>query len=169
MEEYQEKVFKYKLDFYYLSALIYLLTLITYSGIRGSFVEKEFTYVMSDPILYVIIFFVVMSFSVLILNYIRNRRLIITPDGIIFKNRFHVRKIATKDIVWMHIGRERFVQTSGRFQVVMLKLNGRRRAIRIRIGRYEKERELVNEMQRIAGQVPKRKRPRWRQPPFTDR
>jgi len=169
MEEHHEKTFRYKLDFYYLSALIYLLTLVAYGGIRGSFVEKEFTYVMNDPIIYVIMFFVAMSFIALIMNFIRNRRLVITSDAIVFRNRFHERKITINEIDWLHIGRERLVQTSGRFQVVVVKLKGRRRAIRIRIGRYEKERELVNEMQRIAQQVPKRKSPRWRQPRFTDR
>jgi hypothetical protein len=169
MEEHHERIFKYKLDFYYQSALIYLVTLILYGGIRGSFVEKEFRYVMSDPIIYVIIFFVVMSFVVLVLNYIRNRRLIVEENAIVFKNRFHERRITIADIEWMHIGRERLVETSGKFQVVLLKLKGRRRAIRVRVGRYEKEKELIHEMQRIAQHVPKRKRPRWRRPRFTDR
>lgn len=169
MEEPHEKTFKYKLDFYYQSALIYLVTLVLYGGIRGSIVEKEFTYVMNDPIIYVIIFFVVMSFAALLLNFIRNRRLIISGDTIIFKNRFHERKIELEDIEWMHVGREKLVQTSGIFQVIVFKLERRRRLLRIRVGRYEKERELVAEMTRIAQHVPKAKRPRWRRPRFTDR
>lgn len=169
MEPLHEKTFKYKLDFYYLSALIYLVTLVLYGGIRGSFVEKEFTYVVSDPLMYVIGFFVVMSFAALVLNFIRNRRLIISGDTIIFKNRFHERRIDLKDIEWMHVGREKLVQTSGRFQVIVFKLKRRRRLLRVRVGRYEKERELVAEMNRIAQHVPKAKRPRWRRPGFTDR
>ena len=169
MEEHHEKVFKYKLDFYYQSALIYLITLIVYGGIRGSFIEKEFIYVMNDPILYVIIFFVVMSVVALALNYIRDRRLIVATDAVIFKNRFHERRVNIKDIEWMHIGRERFVRTSGAFQVIMIKLRKRRRLLRIRVGRYEKEKELVHEMHRMANSVPRRKRPRWRAPRFTDR
>lgn len=169
MEEHNEKVFKYKLDFYYQSALIYLVTLVLYGGIRGSFIEKEFIYVMNDPILYVIVFFVVMSVVALLLNYIRNRRLIVATDAIIFKNRFHERRVDTKEIEWMHVGRERFVRTSGAFQVIVIKLRKRRRLLRIRVGRYEKEKDLVHEMHRIAGMVPRRKRPRWRTRRFTDR
>lgn len=169
MEELHEKTFKYKLDFYYQSALIYLVTLVLYGGIRGSVVEKEFIYVMSDPIIYVIAFFVFMSFIALVLNFVRNRRLIISGDTITFKNRFHERKIDLKDIEWMHVGREKLVQTSGRFQVIVFKLKRRRRLLRVRVGRYEKERELVAEMNRIAQHVPKAKRPRWRRPRFTDR
>jgi hypothetical protein len=168
MEEHHDKVFKYKLDFYYLSALIYLITLVAYGGIRGSLIEKEFIYVVNDPILYVIGFFVLISLVALVLNVIRNRKLIVRENAIIFKSRFRERRVDAHDIEWMHIGRERLVQTGGRFQVVVFKLRRRRRWIRIRAGRYEKDKELVLEMNRIAQLVPHRKRPRWQRPRFSD-
>jgi hypothetical protein len=164
-----EKVFRYKLDFYYQSALIYLVTLIAYGGIRGNFVEQKFEYVLGDPIIYVIMFFVLMSLVTLGLNALRNRRLIITPDAIVFKHRWHERRVALPDIEWLHIGREAHVQTGGRFQVIVFKLQSRRRLFRIRVGRYERERELVAEMTRIAEGVPKRKQRPWRRRKFTNR
>lgn len=163
------KTFKYKLDFYYQQALTYLAFLVLYGGVRGNFVEQKFEYVLNDPILYVIIVFVLYAFVALGLNYVRHRRLIVTNDAIIFKNRWHERRVAAADIEWMHVGREAHVQTSGRFQVIVFKLKGRRRLFRVRVGRYERERELVNEMHRIAATVPKRKRTRWRRPKFLDR
>ncbi|HET6272481.1 MAG TPA: hypothetical protein VFG32_05835 [Bacteroidota bacterium] len=163
-----EKVFKYKLDFYYQSALMYLVTLILYGGIRGNFVEAKFEYVLNDPVMYVIIFFVVMSFATLALNYIRNRRIVIAGDNIIFRHRWHERKITADKIEWVHIGREVGVQTSGRFQAIIFKLKGRRRLFRIRVGRYEREKELVLEVNRIAVHLPKRKHRRWRRPRVTD-
>ncbi len=165
----QEKTFKYKLDFYYQSALIYLVTLILYGGIRGSLVETKFESVRNDPLMYVIVFFVVMSITVLLLNYVRNRRLIVTANTIVFKHRWHERIVHVPDIEWMHVGREAKVQTSGRFQVIVFKLKGRRRLFRIRVGRYEREKELVAEMHHLADRIPKRKRPRWRRPTITDR
>ena len=165
----QEKVFKYKLDFYYQSTLIYVVTLIIYGGIRGNFVEAKFEYVLNDPLMYVIVFFVLMSFVTLGLNFLRNRRLIIAGDTVIFKHRWHERHIGVEDIEWMHVGRELGVQTSGRFQVIVFKLKGRRRLFRIRVGRYEREKELVDEMNRIATHIPKRRLSRWRRPKFTDR
>jgi len=164
----QEKVFKYKLDFYYQSALIYLVTLVLYGGIRGNFVEAKFEYVLNDPLMYVIVFFVVMSFVILTLNYIRNRRIVIVDDTIVFKNRWHDRRITAEEIEWVHVGREIGVQTSGRFQVIMFKLKGRRRLFRIRVGRYEREKELVSEVNRIAAHIPKRKHRRWQRPRVTD-
>lgn len=164
-----EKVFKYKLDFYYQSALIYLVTLILYGGIRGNFVEAKFEYVLDDPIMYVIVFFVVISFGALGLNAIRNRRLIVRQDALVFKNRFHERILHLKDIEWMHVGREMRVQTAGRFQVVVFKLKGKRRLYRVRMGRYEHDSELIEEMNRIASHVPRRKHRRWRRLKYTDR
>ena len=163
-----EKTFKYKLDFYYQSALIYLLTLIVYGGIRGNFVEAKFEYVLSDPLMYVIIFFVLMSLVTLALNAIRNRRLIITPDAIVFKHRWHERRVGVQDIEWMHIGRETGVQTGGRFQVIIFKVKIKRRFYRIRVGRYEREGELVLEMQKLSARVPRRKTRAWRRPRITD-
>jgi hypothetical protein len=165
----QGKTFKYKLDFYYQSTLIYLVTLILYGVVRGSLVEKKFEYVLDDPIMYVIVFFVLMSVVVLILNYARNRRLIITSDAIIFKHHWDERVIKLAEIEWLHIGREPRVQTSGRFQVILIKLKGTRRLFRVRVGRYEREKELVQEMNRIAANVPMRKHRRWKRPRFTDR
>ena len=69
----------------------------------------------------------------------------------------------------MHIGREPRVQTGGRFQVVVFKLKERRRVFRIRVGRYERERDLVAEMTRIAARLPKRKQSGWRRTGFTNR
>jgi uncharacterized membrane protein YobD (UPF0266 family) len=165
----EEKVFRYKLDFYYQSALIYLVTLVLYGGIRGSFVESRFEYVLNDPLMYVIVFFVVMSILALLLNRVRDRRLILTGKGIIFKNRFHEYRLETADIEWMHIGREARVRTSGVFQVVVLKLKNRRRLFRIRVGRYERAKELILEMQKLVATIPGRKRRRWQRPKITDR
>ena len=155
---FMEKAFKYKLDFYYQQALIYLATLVLYAGVKGSFIEDQFVFVFRDPIVYIIMFFVLVSIVVLVLNRIRDRKLVITDDKIIFHSRHRERAIHLSDIEWMHIGREMLVQTAGRFQMVVFKMKGRRRLFRIRVGRYERDRDLVAEMERIAEQVPKGKR-----------
>ena len=165
--EPHERIFRYKLDFYYQSAVIYLVTLVLYGGIRGKLIEKKLEYVLDDPLMYVIVFFVVMSLVSLVLNMIRKRRLVVSDAAITFQNRWHHRSIPVAHIEWMHIGREARVKTSGRFQVIMIKLRGRRRIFRVRVGRYEKEKELIAEMQKIAAKVPARKHGRWKK--FTDR
>ncbi len=152
------KVFRYKLDFYYQQAILYLVTLVLYAGIRGTFTFERLPSLFEDPMLYIIIVFVLISFAVLMLNRMRDRRLIIAADRMFFHNKFHEREILFADLEWLHIGRERTVRTAGRSQVVVFKVKERRRLFRIRIGRYEHERELLIEMQRIGHGVPKGKR-----------
>jgi hypothetical protein len=151
-----QREFKYKLDFYYQQALIYLVTLIIYAGVKGTFFENNFTLVFSDPILYVIVFFVGIAFIALLLNKIRDRKLVITEKEISFQHRFNKHTISIDDLEWIHIGKERSVQTAGRFQIINFKTKPRRRVFRIRLGRYEREKELLQLIERIAEQVPKR-------------
>ena len=155
------RVFKYKLDFYYQQSLLYLITLILYTGVRGSFAFERLPSLGSDPILYIIVLFVLISITVLIMNKVRDRKLIIAEDRMIFHNRFHERIIPFSAIEWLHIGRERSVQTAGRSQMIMFKIKGRRRWFRLRVGRYEHEKELIAEMQRLGERVPKVKRSRF--------
>ena len=150
-----QKTFKYKLDFYYQQALLYLLVFLLYAGIKGSFFENQFSFVFKDPLVYIMIFFVIIALVTLILNLARNRKLVITDDRMIFHSRNREREILLSDIEWMHIGRERMVQTAGHFQLIVFKMKGRKRLFRIRVGRYERDRELVAEMERIAQHVPK--------------
>ncbi|HVN48269.1 MAG TPA: hypothetical protein VMU30_05545 [Bacteroidota bacterium] len=152
----QKTTFKYKLDFYYQQTLIYLFTLVLYAGVRGSFVEDQFSFVFRDPIVYVIIIFFITSVVVLVLNILRDRKLIITAESLIFHSRHRDRMFPIEDIEWLHIGKERFVQTAGHFQQISIKIKDRPMAIRIRVGRYEHSRELVSEMEKIAQRVPPR-------------
>ena len=153
-----KKEFKYKLDFYYQQTLIYLSALVLYAGIRGSFIENQFSFVFNDPIVFIFIVFFFISLVTLFLNIYRNRKLIVLDDKIVFHSREHEREVPFSEIEWMHIGRERSVQTAGRFQLVIFKVRGRRWSYRIRVGRYERDRELVAEMELIAQKVPKGKR-----------
>jgi hypothetical protein len=157
----EEKTFKYKLDFYYLQALVYLVTLIIYVGVRGSFIEDKFEFVFRDPIFYVFIIFVFISLVTLGLNTLRDKRLLITEHQLIFKTRFREHILLISEIEWMHISREKSVRTAGRRQVVILKTKSRRRVFRIRIGRYERDRDLLTEMQRISERVPRRMKRRF--------
>lgn len=153
-----KKEFKYKLDFYYQQTLIYLCALVLYAGIKGSFIENQFSFVFNDPIVFIFIIFFFISLVTLFLNVYRNRKLIVYEDKIVFHSRSTEREISLTEIEWMHIGRERSVQTAGRFQLVMFKVRGRRWSYRIRVGRYERDRELVAEMEAIAAKVPRGKR-----------
>lgn len=156
-----EDTFKYKLDFYYQQTLIYLVTLVAYVGIRGSFIEEQFTFFYKDPLFIIIALFFVVSLVVLLLNRLRNRRLSIQDDKIVFESRRRRFEITIPDVEWMYVGNERLVQTAGRFQLIIIKVKSRRRLFRIRVGRYERDRELSEALKRIAEKTPKIKHRRF--------
>jgi hypothetical protein len=136
---------------------MYLFTLVLYAGVRGSFVESQFSFIFKDPIVYIIVLFFTVSLVVLILNIWHDRKLILVPGKMIFHSRRRERIFEIKNFEWMHIGKERLVQTAGRFQQISIKMNNRAIPIRIRVGRYEHNRELVAEMEKIAKTVPDKK------------
>ncbi len=152
------RVFRYKLDFYYQQALLYIVTLMLYAGVRGTFEFDRLPAMATDPMLYIIIVFVIISFAVLFLNRARERKLVIANDRIIFHNKYRDREVLFSDIEWFHVGRERMVRTAGRSQVIVFKIKDRRRLFRIRLGRYEREKELLSEMHYIGEKLPKGKR-----------
>ncbi len=156
-----EETFKYKLDFYYQQTLIYLVTLVAYVGIRGSFIEEQFTFFYKDPLFIIIALFFVVSLVVLLLNRLRNRRLSVQDDKIVFESRRRRFEITIPDIEWMYVGKESLVQTAGRFQLIIIKIKNRRRLFRIRVGRYERDRELSAALLRVAEKTPKIKHRRF--------
>jgi hypothetical protein len=85
----------------------------------------------------------------------------ITEEKFIFHSRHRDRIFEIAEIEWMHIGKERLVQTAGHFQQISIKMKDRPIPIRIRVGRYEHNRELVREMENIAERVPGKKQRRF--------
>ncbi len=150
------KVFPYKLDFYYQQAIMYLITLIVYIVIRGTFADERFVFVYHDPIVIIMLFFVLIAFSMIVINRIRNRRIVVEENAIKFVNRFKEWVLSVDDIEWMHITKERKVETAGKLQAVIIKRKGRKRLMRIRVGRYEQPEDFIKAMRDIAERVPGR-------------
>jgi hypothetical protein len=136
-------VFRYRLDFYYQQAIIYLLTFIAYVAVRGMSTTLKLVAIIRDPFVYIIGFFAVSSLVVLVLNIIRARRLVVTDDALLFQHRFRERAIPVSEMEWISLGREFRVQTGGRNQRVFLKVKERPGVVRIRTGRYEHSTELL--------------------------
>ncbi len=150
------KVFPYKLDFYYQQAIMYLITLILYIIVRGTFTQERFEFVYHDPIALIMVFFILFAFTMIVINRVRKRRIVLEDDVIKFVNRFKESTLPLDDIEWMHITKERKVETAGRLQAVIIKRKGRKRLLRIRVGRYERPDDFVKAMKEIAERVPKR-------------
>ena len=147
-----ERLYKYRLDFYYKSLIIYLVTLIAYILIKGRFMHERFEVVIKDPIIYIIALFIVFFLIVLLSNAIRAWEIIIDDNQIIFKNRFGQRKVGINEILNIRFSREKRRQNEERsdVRIVKLRLSHRKRLLRIRLNDFQNERDLKNEFLSIS-------------------
>lgn len=148
----EKRIFKYKLDFYYKSLIIYFVFLILYAVIRGQFAGGEFMIVFKDPIIYIVLLFIIITLVALIVYAVRARQIIFEDERIILKNRFGQREIFFREIISVRFSREkgRMVDGHRRIRIVKLKLKDRKRYLRIRIGEFYNERTLIQEFKSIT-------------------
>ncbi len=144
----EEKVHKYRMDFYYQSLVIYLIFLAMYVLIRGS-IESNFRTLYNDPILYILIVFISIFLIVVIINIIRSPMIVLKADRILLKNRFGSREIMFNDIMNVRIGRKRMTQEEGHYRIIKLKLKHRRRQFRIKANDFENGGELIKDFLKI--------------------
>ncbi len=147
--EMDEKVYRYRMDFYYQTLVIYLLFFIIYALVRGSFFEEKFQLVFNDPIIYILMIFISIFLLIVILNLIRSRQIIMMNDRLVLKNRFGSREISFNEISNVKIVKKRIPKEHIPFKIIKLKLKNRKRMLRIRANDYEKGGELIREFLRI--------------------
>jgi len=150
-----ERVYKYKLDYYYKSLIIYLITLIAYILIKGNFSHATFEVVVKDPIIYIILIFIGFFLIVLISNAIRARQIIFSDRKIIFKNRFGQREIGFNEVLHVRFSRPKRLSKEERSEVriVKLKLLNRKRFLRVRLNDFQNEKELISEFRNISKKI----------------
>jgi hypothetical protein len=144
----EEKIHKYRLDFYYQSLVIYLIFFAAYVLIRGT-TGESFKEVYEDPIFYILIIFIALFLIIVIMNIIRQPVIILKSDRIILKNRFGRREISFSDIMSIKIGKRRRPKEDLTYRIIKLKLKNRRKKLRIRANDFEKGNELIKEFLKI--------------------
>jgi len=147
----EEKVHKYRLDFYYQSLVIYLIFFAAYVLIKGS-VSESFKVLYGDPIFYILIIFITLFLFIVIMNIIRSPMIILNDDKITFKNRFGSRHVMYGDILNVKIGKRRKAEEETTFRIIKLKLKNRKRLLRIRANDFERGNELIKEFLKIKHQ-----------------
>jgi hypothetical protein len=145
----EDKVYKYRMDFYYQSLVFYLIFFVFYAVIKGNFFEEKFILVFNDPIIYILVLFIVLFLIIVIINIIRNRQIVLKPDRIILKNRFGAREIYLTEILNIKIGKHRRHWQEEPYRIIKLKLLKRRKWLRIRANEYERGHELIREFLRM--------------------
>ena len=147
----QVKIFKARLDYYYKLLVIYFVFLIAYAMLRGTFIAKEFTIVLHDPILYITAFFVIYTFLAYLISIIKSKELHFYENRFEIKNRFGKREIFFKDIVYVKFSRERRKYKAGKSSVkrVRIKLLIKKKLLRIRLSEFNDEKKLYEEFHKL--------------------
>lgn len=144
----EDKIHKYRMDFYYQSLVIYLIFFAVYVLIRGN-VEKNFRVIFDDPIFYILIIFISIFLLIVVFNLLRSPMIVLKSDRMVLKNRFGSREILFEDILHVKIGRRRRERDDGHYRIIKLKLKHRRRQFRIRANDFEKGGELIKDFLKI--------------------
>jgi hypothetical protein len=145
----EDRVYKYRMDFYYQQLVIYLVFFVLYAVIRGQFFEEKFQLVFNDPIIYILILFITLFLVIVLVNIVRNRQIILKSDRVVLKNRFGSREIIFNEILNIRIGKRRKRNEEVPYRIIKLKLLKRRKWLRIRANEYERGSELIREFLNI--------------------
>lgn len=144
--------YKFKLDFYYNMLLVYLLFMVIYLVIRGTFEDGSFQIVLKDPIIYFIAIFVIIFAVILLINKIKNGEILIYDNRLEIKNRFGTKTILFDDILFVKFSKEKrkFDESKSPHKIVRLKLKRRKRFLRIRLADYNDENSLYQEFIKLS-------------------
>lgn len=145
----EDKVYKYRMDFYYQLLVIYFVFFVLYAVIKGQFFEEKFQLVFEDPIIYILILFIAISLFIVVANIIRNKQIVLKSDRIVLKNRFGSREILFSEILNIKIGKRRKRFEEVPYRIIKMKLSRRRKWLRIRANEYERGSELIREFLKI--------------------
>lgn len=149
-----QRIYKYKLDFYYISLIVYTLFLLIYLLINGFLLDKQFKDLYSDPIIYVSLIFIIFFLILLIINVIRAREIVFEETKMIIRNRFGQREILFSEIENLKFSKVRRKRINGirksEISRVKIYLTNRKRPLRIRINVFWDEKKLLNEFRQLV-------------------
>lgn len=137
------------MDIVYQSLVIYFMFFVIYALIKGNFFEEKFELVFNDPLIFILVAFIVVFLFIMILNIIRSPKIILSDDRIIFKNRFGSREVFFNEIMNVKISRKRRRTEDGDYRTIKIKLRNRRKLLRIRANEFEKGHELIKEFLKL--------------------
>jgi len=145
--------FKYNLNIYYQSTIIYFVAFVMYVIVRGEFVENSFNLILKDPVLYAFGVIVIISVVSLIVNMNRKRFIEIDENQIVFGNKYGSKKINIEEIEQIKIFKKKLEKEYSLLRIVRIKLKNRKRNIIIRTSDYENEEKLVEKFIQIKNQI----------------
>jgi hypothetical protein len=141
-------------DFYWKFISLYAVAILVYGLLKGTIDEWTFTVVLLDPVVILLIIFIFFTYVGLSIESYKKAKVIIGKDFFILRNRFRQRKFSSSDIAKIIIGKE-VIRGQGKFRIIKIKLQNRRRILRIRPSGYWNDVELLNEFTQLKRNINK--------------
>lgn len=151
-----KKRFKYNLNFYYQSTIVYFIAFVLYVIVRGEFVEDSLLLILKDPILYAFGVVVIISILTLLYNMFKKRFIEIEENKIVIGNRNKVREISLNEIEQIKIFKRRREREYALLRIIRIKLKNKIKSLAIRTSDYENEEELIEQFIQLKNQLEKK-------------
>src|SRR2546429_150924 len=124
--------FKYNYRFLYQSIAIYATTLACYILFRGLLIEKEFTHIFRDPVIYLLCAIIIFSSLAVIYNAAMKRRIDIEGDKLHLRGALREMTIDKANVRSIRTGIERQRGFITNTRIVKIYLKDRKRPALIR-------------------------------------
>ncbi|MCX8010308.1 MAG: hypothetical protein N3A61_04095 [Ignavibacteria bacterium] len=146
----QEKnKFKYDMNLYYQSVVIYTLALVIYVLVRAQFVGFDYNKILRDPIFTFFLFVIVITVVTTIYNQAKKKYLEISDDGFTVSNWSSKKHYNFDDIISIKIIREHRFHFQGVFRTIKIRLKNRVAPILIRPFDYEDGEMILAEFRKL--------------------
>jgi hypothetical protein len=117
----KQTVYERKLDFYWRFLSIYTISLLVYSILKGSMENWTISIVLRDPLVILLIIFIIVTLGGLLFNFYKNAKII--------------------------IGKDKAIRIKSSSPFIKFFVTGRRTSIRIRPSSYQNEKNLIHDIQ----------------------
>jgi len=145
--------FSYNYRFLYQSIVVYAMTLACYILVRGLLVEKEFTHIFRDPVIYLLCAIIIFSSLAVIYNALMRRRIEIGTDKLYLRGALRELTIERTNVRAIRIGIERQRGFISNTRIIKIYLKDRRTPARIRTYNFERSDELYSAIKKWGGEL----------------
>ncbi len=150
-----DKIFSQKLTLYGQFLAIYLIILIIFIVLRAFLNNGEFTFVIYDPIVLLMLLITVITSIVLILLTIKKRQIIFGKDYLIFRNRFFAKKIYFSDIEKIKIGHSPTKVVNNSARIIRIKIKHNKKFYLVRTATFSDEKDILKLFIELKKQIGK--------------
>lgn len=137
-----EQHFPYRLDYYWKSLSLYSIILSVFLLIKESISNNKIITAVYHPVIIILILFIFITLSALLIQIRQKKVIILSNDKITLSTRNKSKSFYWKDIQKIYLITTQ-LKKENTIRLIKLKINGRRRALRINPSMFQNENNLV--------------------------